>query len=138
MSLKQTGARFVILTTKLMSQLRFTVFSDGRTFTASLRMKRTQEKQELSDFLSIDEHGRLIGAEKILKTESAKTSRAIANRLIIWFFLFVSAVIGGVSWLISWHESSNLTFEWITSALLCLTLILPLCFFFAILRYLLR
>ncbi|MCS7019242.1 MAG: hypothetical protein RMJ87_12915 [Cytophagales bacterium] len=102
-------------------------------------MKKVEEKQQLSEFLSIDEGGKLVGIEKVLCSESGKSSYAIGNRLTMLFFGLVILVIGGVCAMLTWHNSITVAAqEWIVFGLICLTLILPILFFLAILRFLLR
>lgn len=101
-------------------------------------MKKTEEKQELSEFLSVDEFGRLTGADHILRQPPRRRKSVTGNWLVLSFFLLITAAVCGVSLLLSFHESEYITSEWVSFGLLCLTLILPLLFFFAVLRSLLR
>jgi hypothetical protein len=102
-------------------------------------MKKAEEKKELSELLSVDEFGRLIGADHILRQPHHRPRKPFAgNWLVLSFFLLVTASVSGISLLLSLHDSEYVTSEWVSFGLLCLTLILPLLFFFAVMRSLLR
>jgi len=100
-------------------------------------MKKTEKKQALSEILSVDESGKLVGADKLFKPLQSRRKSVIGNWLLLSFFLFVIVSITGISLLLTFHETAQITLEWISFGLLCFTLILPLLFFFAVLRILL-
>lgn len=101
-------------------------------------MKKTEETKELSELLSVDEFGRLIGADNVLRQPQRKRKPVVGNWLVLSFFLLITAAVSGISLLLSFHETAYMASEWVSFGLLCLTLILPLLFFFAVLRSLLR
>ncbi|WP_448518990.1 hypothetical protein [Rhodoflexus sp.] len=101
-------------------------------------MKKTKEKEGISDFLSVDEHGNLIGADQILKSASPKQKPFTGKWLVCSFFLLITKSVIGISLLVNFYETTQLPPHWVSFGLVCLTLILPLSFFFAVLRLLLR
>ncbi|MCS6967255.1 MAG: hypothetical protein RMJ44_01630 [Cytophagales bacterium] len=95
-----------------------------------MKNTQTQRKGELSEFLSVDENGRLVGEEKLLTPSERKSNRWVAGMLVVSFFAMVAIVIGSVSWLLSLQTPFEGANAWLISgSLLFFTLLFPIVFF---------